>query len=155
MGIASKAVSGAMVSDDEDRTGLIVVGVDGSDSSKHAVRWAKRHADNMHGRVEAVMAWTYPPYTGLAQVTDTFDYAAHAERMLDETIREALGSPPPANFHTSVAHGNAAKVLIDASEGAELLVIGNRGHGGFTEMLLGSVGQHCTQHATCPVVVVR
>ena len=54
-----------------------------------------------------------------------------------------------------MAEGNAAQVLLDASDGAELLVVGSRGHGGFTEALLGSVGQHCVQHANCPVVVIR
>ena len=51
--------------------------------------------------------------------------------------------------------GNAAQVLLDASDGADLLVVGSRGHGGFTEALLGSVSQHCVHHAHCPVVVIR
>ena len=54
-----------------------------------------------------------------------------------------------------VVEGNAARVLLDASAGADLLVVGSRGHGGFVEALLGSVGQHCVHHATCPVVVIR
>ncbi|MFD0330829.1 universal stress protein [Streptacidiphilus monticola] len=54
-----------------------------------------------------------------------------------------------------MVHGNAAGALLDAAEGAELLVVGNRGHGGFARALLGSVSQHCTQQATCPVLVVR
>lgn len=57
--------------------------------------------------------------------------------------------------HARVAEGNPAQVLIDASDGADLLVVGSRGHGGFTEALLGSVSQHCVQHAHCPVVVIR
>jgi nucleotide-binding universal stress UspA family protein len=54
-----------------------------------------------------------------------------------------------------VVEGNAAQVLLDASDGADLLVVGSRGHGGFTEALLGSVSQHCVHHARCPVVVIR
>ena len=54
-----------------------------------------------------------------------------------------------------VVEGNAAQVLLDALDGADLLVVGSRGHGGFTEALLGSVSQHCVHHARCPVVVIR
>jgi nucleotide-binding universal stress UspA family protein len=54
-----------------------------------------------------------------------------------------------------IVEGNAAQVLLDASDGADLLVVGSRGHGGFTEALLGSVSQHCVHHAHCPVVVIR
>lgn len=56
---------------------------------------------------------------------------------------------------TQVAEGNPARVLLSAAAGADLLVVGSRGHGGFTEALLGSVGQHCAHHARCPVVVIR
>lgn len=54
-----------------------------------------------------------------------------------------------------VVHGHPAWVLLAAAEHADLLVVGNRGHGGFTEALLGSVGQYCVHRAKCPVVVVR
>ena len=54
-----------------------------------------------------------------------------------------------------VREGNAAQVLLDAAQGADLLVVGSRGHGGFTEALLGSVSQHCVHHAQCPIVIVR
>lgn len=141
--------------EDDDKPGVIVVGVDASDSSRNALRWAARMARRTGASVQAVMAWNYPPYTGIAQVTDTFDYAAHAARILDESVAQTLGEDPPVPVTTAVAQGHPARVLIDASRGAELLVVGNRGHGGFTEALLGSVGQQCTHHASCPVVVVR
>jgi nucleotide-binding universal stress UspA family protein len=54
-----------------------------------------------------------------------------------------------------VTEGNPAQVLLDAARGADLLVVGSRGHGGFAEALLGSVSQHCVHHARCPVVVIR
>jgi nucleotide-binding universal stress UspA family protein len=94
--------------EDGDR---IVVGVDGSDSSKEALAWAVRQAALTGAVVDAVTAWQIPSY-------------------------------------------NAARALLDAAKGAGLLVVGSRGHAGFTEALLGSVGQYCVHHAECPVVVV-
>lgn len=61
----------------------------------------------------------------------------------------------PIPVSTLVAEGNAARALLDASEGADLLVVGSRGHGGFTGVLVGSVSQQCVNHAKCPVVVVH
>jgi nucleotide-binding universal stress UspA family protein len=133
---------------------LVVVGVDRSDASKVALRWAVHQAGCTGGQVEAVLAWNYPPYNRISPVIDDFDYEARAKEVLESSISDDLGLCRPADLRTSVVHGNAARVLSDASRGAALLVVGNRGYGGFTEMLLGSVGPHCTQHASYPVVVV-
>jgi nucleotide-binding universal stress UspA family protein len=78
-----------------------------------------------------------------------------AKKQLMETIRNVLGEKPPVLVQPQVKEGSAAKVLIDLSEEADLLVVGARGHGGFTGMLLGSVSQHVAAHARCTVVVVR
>lgn len=75
--------------------------------------------------------------------------------MLEEAIAGAGALPPGVKIQPTVRQGNAAQVLLEDAKGAELLVVGSRGHGGFTEALLGSVGQHCVHHATCPVVVIR
>jgi nucleotide-binding universal stress UspA family protein len=72
-----------------------------------------------------------------------------------ETIRDVLGENPPVLVHPQVKEGNAAKLLIDLPEDADLLVFGPRGHGGFVGMLLGSITQHVAAHAKCTVVVVR
>jgi nucleotide-binding universal stress UspA family protein len=72
-----------------------------------------------------------------------------------ETIRDVLGEDPPVRVQPRVKQGNAAKLLIDLSEDADMLVVGTRGHGGFADLLLGSVSQNVTAHAKCPVVVVR
>jgi nucleotide-binding universal stress UspA family protein len=148
-------VKGHRVSGEDDKGELIVVGVDVSESSQHALQWAVRHARRTGGVVQAVMAWNYPPYTGIAQMTDTFDYAAHAASVLLESVRETVGERPSVEVSTSVVQGDPAHVLVDASRSADLLVVGTGGHSGFAEALLGSVGQHCTHHASCPVVVVR
>jgi nucleotide-binding universal stress UspA family protein len=78
--------------------------------------------------------------------------AENAETMLQKTLNEVLGASPPVPVDTKVAEGNAAKVLIDLSGSADLLVVGCRGHGG---LLLGSVSQQVVADAKCNVVVVR
>ena len=82
-------------------------------------------------------------------------YAENAAQVTADAIAEVSSEGEPVEIRSVVAEGNPARVLLDASKGAELLVVGSRGHGGFTEALLGSVGQYCVQHATCPVVVIR
>ncbi|MFJ2302060.1 universal stress protein [Streptomyces sp. NPDC087787] len=148
------------MSDEATSVPRIVVGVDGSEPSKAALRWAVSQARLTGGVVDAVIAWDFPtPWFGLTPPTDTdpTDYQKQARKILDQAIDEALGPGPgrPVDLRPVSAHGHPAAVLLDAAEGAQLLVVGNRGRGGFSEALLGSVGQHCVQHAPCPVVVVR
>ncbi|MEU8976808.1 universal stress protein [Streptomyces monashensis] len=138
----------------------IVVGVDGSEPSKAALRWAVNQAKLTGGAVDAVFAWDYPtPWHGLVPPTekDPSEYEEHMRKVLNHAIDEALGSGPgrPVALRTMSTHGHPAAVLLDAAAGAELLVVGNRGLGEFREALLGSVGMHCVQHAPCPVVVIR
>jgi nucleotide-binding universal stress UspA family protein len=134
----------------------IVVGVDGSPSSLDALRWAIAQAHLSGAVVEAVTAWDYPPTYGWSIPVPDDALATGARTALADSVREAAGPDgPAAQIHASVVHGNAAQVLLEAARGADLLVVGNRGHGGFAEAMLGSVGQHCVQHAPCPVVIVR
>lgn len=145
----------------DDGTGpRIVVGVDGSDSSKEALRWAVRQAGLTGATVEAVIAWHLPLLVGGSAwapliALETSDLGEHAEKVLTEAIGSATGSGGAVHIAPVVRGGNAAQVLIDAADGAELLVVGSRGYGGFTEALLGSVSQHCVHHAPCPVVIIR
>jgi len=134
----------------------IVVGVDGSASSKTALAWAIRQARLTGAEVEAVIAWDVALDYGypVPSVTDQ-DVEASATQALADAMAEVAGPDEPPTTRPLVVRGNAARVLLDASAGADLLVVGSRGHGGFVEALLGSVGQHCVHHATCPVVVVR
>lgn len=141
-------------------TGRIVVGVDGSACSEAALRWAMAHAQQAGASVEAVAAWQYPEMYGyswgyLPSVPDGGNFAASAEKVLEEAVervKEQIGSS--TEVVTRVVEGHAAQVLMDAARGARLLVVGTRGHGTFAGLLLGSVSQHCVQHAPCPVVVV-
>lgn len=74
---------------------------------------------------------------------------------LVQVIKEELGDEPPILVRPHVKQGRPAKVLIDESAGADLLVVGHRGHGGFAGLVLGSVSQHVASYAKCPVTVVR
>lgn len=138
------------------RTGnRIVVGVDGSPSSLAALRWAARQAELSGAELHAVTAWHVPGTgTWVAPVAD-FDWASNAGTILDQAIKEALDGTGTDRVHRHVVQGPSAAVLLDAAEGADLLVVGSRGHGEFAGMLLGSVAQHVTAHAPCPVLVVR
>ena len=136
-----------------------MAGVDGSPSSLSALRWAIGQAGLTGATVDAVIAWHYPAAAGGYGWTPmgmegSFDFKENAEKILADAIsRRRPGSDVPVRAR--VVEGNAAQVLLDASDGADLLVVGSRGHGGFTEALLGSVSQHCVHHAPCPVVVIR
>lgn len=135
-------------------SGRIVVGVDGSSSSARAVAWAARQAKLTGAELHAVAAWNWAATYGYVPVGD-FDWEAETLRMLDGVLEKAVDAGQLASAHRHVTEGHPAQVLLDAGEGAELLVVGNRGHGGFSGMLLGSVSQYLVTHAHCPVVVVR
>ncbi|MGV9728136.1 universal stress protein [Streptomyces albogriseolus] len=143
--------------DDQDR---IVVGVDGSPSSREALRWAARQAALTGGTVRALTSWDYPQYHGALgwlppSSGDEEALETRAREDLTRCVEETLGARPPADVRTEVHYGTPAGVLLRAARDASLLVVGSRGLGGFAGLLLGSVAQHCVQHAACPVVVVR
>jgi nucleotide-binding universal stress UspA family protein len=133
----------------------IVVGVDGFESSKAALRWAIHQAKLTGAVVEAVTAWQISAGTGLVPMADMPDYQDDARTVLAEAITEMCTTDTEVEIRPRVVHGRAAQVLVDEAEGAELLVVGCRGHGGLAEALLGSVGQFCVHHAPCPVVIMR
>jgi nucleotide-binding universal stress UspA family protein len=139
----------------------VVAGVDGSPASISALRWAIQQAALTGATVDAVIAWNYPVAAGggygwaPASMAGDFDFRENAEKVLASAIGTARGPGSDVPVHALVVEGGAAQVLLDAADGAGLLVVGSRGHGGFTEALLGSVSQHCVHHARCPVVVVR
>lgn len=134
----------------------VVVGVDGSPASYEALRWAVRHARTVGAVVEAVHAWETPSSAGWAGpvIEPDFD-AEQARRLFAEALSTAFPGERPAELRERLIEGDPSEVLIRASEGAELLVVGHRGRGGFARAMLGSVSQRCAQHASCPVVVVR
>jgi nucleotide-binding universal stress UspA family protein len=138
-----------------DEQHRIVVGVDGFESSKAALRWGIRQAKLTRAVVEAVTAWHVPAGTGWVPTTDMPDYREDAFAVLAEAIDEMCTVDPDVQVCPRVVEGRAGPALVDAADGADLLVVGSRGHRGLAEALLGSVGQYCANNAACPVVIMR
>ena len=137
-----------------------MVGVDGSASSLAALHWAVHQAGLTGGTVDAVVAWRIPAsMTGFGfapvAVADCSDMEQIAQRVLEEVVNKIVGPDDGPLVRSLAVQGFPGPVLVNASAGADLLVLGSRGHGGFSGALLGSVGQHCVRHAHCPVVIIR
>ena len=141
----------------QDREGhRIVVGVDGSPASITALRWAIRQAKLTGSGVDAVIAWRLPSTFGAPTDADgAADFEGDADKILADALNEASGEGLDVPVRRCVMEGHPAHVLVRAARGADLLVVGSRGHGGFAAALLGSVSQHCVHHAPCPVLVIR
>lgn len=132
----------------------ILVGVDGSETSIDALRYAARLAEALDVPLEAVTTWVFPAVAEDAPV-DTWSPEDDAQEILDASIAQAFGGTPPARLARTVLPGPAARTLIQESERCGMLVLGSRGHGGFARMLLGSVSAACAEHARCPVLVMH
>ncbi|WP_406209317.1 universal stress protein [Kitasatospora sp. NBC_01560] len=133
----------------------IVVGVDGSPASRQALRWAVGQARLTGAVVDAVLCWVLPTMYGRAPMSVDRELGHTAEKVLAQAVGATVGDERAAEIRETAVLGNAAEVLEERSHGADLLVVGSRGHGGFAGALLGSVSRHCVQHAACPVVVMR
>jgi nucleotide-binding universal stress UspA family protein len=136
----------------------IVVGVDGSDSSLGALRWAVDVARLTGAEIDAVQAWshhalTYAPGMRTPPMLASDDLVADATATLDRAC-DALNERDVV-VNRIVEEGPAARCLLQTAQGADLLVVGSRGRGGFAGLLLGSVSQQCALHAPCPVVIIR
>jgi nucleotide-binding universal stress UspA family protein len=141
--------------------GRIVVGVDGSENSRAALRWAYDEAASHDASLIVVTAWHWPPlpqaspYGSLPPEGYVTQPRGEAMALLDLLTSGLAARTPGVGVRTVLEEGNPVKVLVEQSERADLLVAGPRGHGGFAGMLLGSVSHHLVAHANCPVVVVR
>jgi nucleotide-binding universal stress UspA family protein len=131
----------------------IVVGVDGSEPSRAALRWAVRQADLIRATVVAVTAWEYPVFSVGDVLLPPNDPESIATRVLADTVTATVPDAT-VEIRQQVVGKHPAQALIDAAQGAQLLVVGSRGHGAFSAALLGSVALSCIHHAPCPVVVV-
>jgi nucleotide-binding universal stress UspA family protein len=138
----------------------IVVGVDGSPSSRTALRWAVRQAGLTNGTVDAVLAWQIPMTLqsyGMAPIYVEQDgsFEEDARKTIEAVISEEVEPAGGRRVRSLVINGHPAQVLLDVAAGADLLIVGSRGHGEFAEALLGSVSQNCVHHASCPVLIMR
>jgi nucleotide-binding universal stress UspA family protein len=141
---------------DETRDRKIIVGVDGSTVSQRALDWALGQAEATGATVTAVQAWQVPAtYSTVTMVLPGSMFEKDAKAALAGTVEAAAAVHPGVEVEQFAVEGHPAKTLINWSEHADLLVVGNRGRGGFVGSLLGSVSQYCVQHASCPVVVIR
>ena len=134
----------------------IVVGIDGSEASTDVLEWAARQAALTGSSLEVVTTWEWPISLGWTiPLPSDYDPAAEAARSVEGFLTAARSAHPDVNIESTVTEGHPAPTLVEASNRADLLVVGSRGHGEFAGMLLGSVSEHCAHHAKCPVVIVH
>lgn len=138
-----------------DSKNTVVVGVDGSDPSVNALKWGAFMAKTSGSRLVAVTAYAWPTAMyGADWVTlPDWDPEALAKESLDATLARVLDDP--SDIDTVIREGSAANVILDEGQGAHMIVVGSRGHGGFKGLLLGSVSSAVAEHAKCPVLVVH
>ncbi|MET7426327.1 universal stress protein [Dactylosporangium sp. NPDC005555] len=137
----------------------VVVGVDGSPESLSAVEWAASDAARRHRRLHIVHAYAWPVvYQPLGtHRTAALDKLVReaATTIVDDAVARARSVAPQVPVTTAKPFQLAAAALLGAAERADVVVVGSRGRGGFTGLLLGSVSQAMIHHASCPVAVVR
>jgi len=142
--------------------GVIVVGVDNSEGARAALQFALEEAKLRGARLRAVHAWQFTSI-GAAGIeagvqpmlaAELADLQRSVEASFETTLREAIPEPGDVDVEHRIVEGTAAAALVEESRGADLLVVGSRGLGGFRGLLLGSVGQQVAHHAACPVVIV-
>ncbi|MEP6559944.1 MAG: universal stress protein [Nakamurella sp.] len=136
------------------RPGRIVVGVDGSLASIEALKWAVRQAELTGASLDAVISWDYPTQYGMEFGAFDVDWEAGANEELTTALHQVFG-PDIGAINSRVMRGRPSDVLLTAAAGADLLVVGSRGHGAMAGMLLGSVSEYVVAHSPCPVLVIR
>lgn len=134
----------------------VVVGVDGSEHSLAALDWAAAEAERLHAVLDIRVHWITPVALGFPVPRGAAgDYERSAKAVLEHALSRVRERHPHLAVRTVATEAIPAPALVDASSDATLLVVGSRGFGGFRGLVLGSVSQHCAQHAHCPVLIVR
>lgn len=137
--------------------GRVAVGIDGSEQSVAALRWALAEGAARKATVEVVHVWDAPVgYGPVTAVTadDLGGIDAGARELVEEVLARAQEGLPPVDVERTITPGGAAARLLEAADGADLVVVGRRGLGGFGRLLVGSVSENVARHAPCPVVVM-
>jgi len=139
----------------------IVVGVDGSACARAALEFAAHEAALRKARLRVVSAWDLAPAAYSGGFAPGFDqetidaFRERADTVVSDALAEVKRLEPALETEGRAREGQAAEVLLDEARNAVMVVVGNRGHGGFASLLLGSVSQQVVHHAPCPVLVVR
>jgi nucleotide-binding universal stress UspA family protein len=134
----------------------IVIGIDGSDASMEALDWAGRQAHMTHSTLEMIMTWDWPLSNGWAMYfPEGYDPSEGMPEILSRAADDLRTKYPDIEVSFEVVQGHPAPLLVEASKGADLLVVGSRGHGEFVGMLIGSVSEYCATNAHCPVLIHR
>lgn len=136
-----------------DRERPIVVGLDGSDNSLAALRWALREGVATGAPVQVVHGWTAQTLSDVAFTPDHSLMTA-SECMLDNEVGIATAEIPMSAATSFSLPGNPASVLVDRSAGARMLVLGVRQTAAMRDLAYGAVESVCRRHAVCPVVSV-
>jgi nucleotide-binding universal stress UspA family protein len=134
----------------------IVVGIDGSAASLDALDWAGRQASLTHSTLEMIMTWDWPTTYGWALAfPGDYNPSEGMPELLSKATDALHAKYPDIEVTFRIVQGHPAPILVEASKGADLLVVGSRGHGEFVGMLIGSVSECCATNAHCPVLVHR
>lgn len=137
----------------EDRSHVIVVGVDGSPSSLRALEWAVHQAELSSCSLEVISTWEWPLGYGYAVIPQDYQPEDDLDKLLAPVLESLKDAHPSVHVHHKIVEGHPAQVLVEASRGASLLVVGRRGRGGLTDLLTGSTSKQCVTDAHCPVVI--
>lgn len=139
----------------------IVVGVDGSEQSVEALRWAAHHAMRLGAQLHVVAAWDAPTSIYLTPMATEHDYERKAEQALQTSVAAAFGTEAPVSLTAHVIADHPGKALVEAADEADMLVIGSHGrglthhlHGRVPGLHLGSVATYCVHNSPCAVVVI-
>jgi nucleotide-binding universal stress UspA family protein len=138
-----------------DTPNRILVGFDGSEESKRALRWAVDLAALIHAEVHAFHAWDFPSNYDFPYAFQGWDPAVDPQREFDAAVQEIDTGRRPDRLTLKVVRGDPARVLIEESHRATMLVVGSRGLGGFATLMMGSVSAKCARHSACPVLVMH
>ncbi|MDA8197028.1 MAG: universal stress protein [Actinomycetota bacterium] len=138
-----------------ERANRVIVGVDGSEAASAALAFAAEEAKLRGAELRILHVWGIPKAAYSGYVSQLDDYERDAQVLLEGVVKEAKESYPELNIDSKLGEGSPANFIIEESKDAKLVVVGSRGHGGFTGLLLGSVSQQLVHHASTPVVIVH
>ncbi|QGN33508.1 universal stress protein [Microlunatus sp. Gsoil 973] len=144
-----------MATSSSPTTPRIVVGVDGSPSSLAALRWSKYLAPLVGAEIEAITTWKVPPALLAGSLFDPDVLEQIARSTLESAVRDVFDGSVQTKVVQTTREASPVDCLVEASSSATLVLVGNRGRGGFAGMVIGSVSSAVAAHAHCPVLVVH